>query len=226
MAKRERIKDLTGMKINMLTVIERVYVNGKPMWRCICECGKELNVRHSHLTGGQKSCGCHSTKLLVDRNRRHGKRSSRLYHIWDNMKMRCSNPNHKAYKDYGGRGIKVCEEWYEDFETFYKWSISTGYDENADFMKCTLDRIDTNGNYEPNNCRWVTMKEQCNNRRNNVFLEYKDKKHTVSEWAEIIGVNSTTLYHRIKKGWSAGEVLGFEYRKERRLENGKKSYAM
>lgn len=211
--------DLSGLKFNMLTVINRVYINGKPLWHCTCDCGNEVNVRHSHLIEGQKSCGCYSSKILGDRKRKHGKRNTKIYHMWHSMKSRCFNPNNTAYKDYGGRGITVCEEWKNEFESFYKWATANGYDENAGFMQCTLDRIDVNGNYEPSNCRFVSMKEQCNNRRSSVILEYKGEKHTVSQWAEIIGVRSTTLYGRIKKNWSIGEILGYEYKKGRRIEN-------
>ena len=211
--------DLTGVKINMLTVLERVYVDNKPKWHCLCECGNHVNVRHSHLMNGQKSCGCYARKLLGDRKRKHGKRFSKLYNVWNSMRMRCNNPNNPSYKDYGGRGIKVCHEWDSDFSVFYNWAIDNGYEENAEFMNCTIERIDTNGNYEPLNCRFATMEAQCNNRRNNIFLEYNGERHTVSQWAKIIGINSHTLYYRVKSGWSVGESLGFEHRKGRRIEN-------
>lgn len=218
--------DLSGLKFNMLTVVNRVYINGKPLWHCICDCGNEVNVRHTHLMEGQKSCGCYANKLLGDRKRKHGKRHSKLYPIWVAIKMRCENPNNTAYKNYGARGITVCDEWKNNFGSFYEWSIRNGYDENAKFMRCTIDRIDNNGNYEPGNCRWISMKKQCNNRRSNIFLEYNNEKHTVAEWSEIIGVSCPVLYARIKKGWSVGEVLGFEYKRERRIQNEKKYYAM
>lgn len=214
-------QDFTETKVNMLNVKERVYINNNPFWRCVCDCGKEIFVRHTRLTHGQKSCGCHSTKILVERNTKHGKRSTKIYTQWANMRARCNNPKHKFYSDYGGRGISVCREWdnlKDGFENFYKWSMANGYSDEL-----SIDRIDNNGNYEPLNCRWATSKEQCNNRRNNVFLEYNGETHTMSEWSEIIGIKTDTIFKRLKKGWSVGQVLGFEERKERRLENAKKT---
>lgn len=217
---REPLFDFTETKVNMLNVKERVYINGSPYWHCICDCGKEIYVRHTRLTHGQKSCGCHATKMLVTRNTKHNKRRTKIYTVWRNMRVRCNNPNHKSYLDYGGRGIKVCEEWNDvnnGFQSFYEWALSNGYSDNL-----TIDRIDNNGNYEPNNCRWATAKQQCNNRRNNVLLNYNGEEHSVSEWADIIGVKPTTIYCRLNKEWSVGEILGFENRKGRRVENGKK----
>lgn len=213
--------DLSGLKFNMLTVVNRVYINGKPLWHCICDCGKEIFVRHTRLTHGQKSCGCHASKMLVERNTKHSKRHSKLYAVWRGLRSRCNNSNHPFYCDYGGRGITVCKEWdntNDGFQNFYDWSVKSGYKDDL-----SIDRIDNNGNYEPNNCRWATIKQQCNNRRSNIVLNYKGVAHTVSEWSEIIQVKSGTIYQRIYKGWNTGEILGFEYKKGRRTENGKHS---
>ena len=212
-------RDFTGMKINMLTVVERVYINEKPLWRCTCDCGKEIFVRHTRLTHGQKSCGCHATKMLVERNTKHNQRHSRLYAVWRGLRSRCNNTKYPNYRDYGGRGISVCKEWDntdDGFQNFYEWSMDNGYSDEL-----TIDRIDNDGNYEPSNCRWATPKQQCNNRRSNVFLNYKGLIHTVSEWSEIIQIDSSVIYQRIYKGWSVGEILGFEYKKGRRVGNGK-----
>ena len=218
---RKPTQDFTGMRINMLTVTERVYRNGQPLWRCVCDCGNEIFVRHTRLTHGQKSCGCHASKMLAKRNTKHGQRHSKLYAVWRGLRSRCNNPKHPSYCDYGGRGISVCTEWDntdDGFENFYEWSITNGY-----FDGLSIDRIDNNGNYEPSNCRWATVKQQCNNRRSNIVLNYKGVAHTVSEWSEIIQVKSGTIYQRIYKGWNSGEILGFEYKKGRRTENGKHS---
>ena len=140
----------------------------------------------------------------------HGLCHSRLYRIWKSMKVRCLNKNNKSYRDYGGRGISVCSEWQESFSSFYEWSINNGYKENL-----TLDRINFNGNYAPDNCKWSTLKEQMNNTRKNIFLEYDGDTKTVKEWAETLGVSQYTLYSRVKKGWSIADIIEKPIRRKR-----------
>lgn len=122
----------------------------------------------------------------------HGLSHSRIYNTYHSMKQRCYNPSHKSYHNYGGRGIKVCEEWLNDFQAFYDWSMSHGYSDDL-----TIDRKDNNGNYCPENCRWATYKEQSNNVRTNHIITYKDETHTLKEWSEILNINHNTLYRRI-----------------------------
>lgn len=155
-------RDLSGDKFGMLTVLHRVPnpKSSKALYRCVCECGNEVDVCYSSLVyGDRKTCGC------VDLHEKHGGRHSRLYGVWRGMKNRCKNPNSHAFSNYGGRGIEICDEWNSDFAKFREWAESTGYDPNAPKGKCTLDRIDNDGNYEPSNCRWVDMVTQSNNRR-------------------------------------------------------------
>lgn len=164
--------DMTGNRYGRLVVLERNgSVNGgQAKWLCQCDCGKQTTVRGQLLRNGHtQSCGCLASEKkaerIAKRNRTHGGTYTRLYPIWHSMNQRCCEPTHKFYKDYGGRGITVCDEWRNSFEAFRDWAMANGYDETVQRGQCTLDRIDNDGNYEPSNCRWVSMKVQATNRR-------------------------------------------------------------
>ena len=135
-------------------------------------------------------------------NYKDGRKNTRLYRIWGNMKSRCYNVHVTHYERYGGRGIKVCDEWKNDFKAFYDWSMSNGYTDNL-----TIDRINNNGNYEPLNCRWVTVKEQSINRSNNHHVAIDDEIKTLSEWCEIYNINYKTVRDRLKRGWNYKDAL-------------------
>lgn len=200
-------QDLTGKKFNKLTVLELYSTKKSVIWKCQCDCGNITYVAGEHLKDGHtKSCGCNKTDLKKEKNPayKHGLRHSRIYEIFVNMKTRCYNSNNPRYKNYGGRGIKICDEWLNDFMSFYNWAMANGYKDSL-----TIDRIDVNGNYEPNNCRWADWKTQQNNRNNNFVVEYNGIKHTLQEWSEIlpIKIHSSLLRYRIVNGWSVEKAF-------------------
>lgn len=193
--------DLTGNRYGKLVALERAKNRGKhTMWKCKCDCGNYTITGANELKQGTtKSCGC---LKFESRNSTHGLTKTRLYSIWSKMKDRCLNKNNPAYKWYGGRGITICQEWLDDFMDFYKWAIENGYKEGL-----SIDRIDVNGNYEPCNCRWITLEEQALNTRTTKFLTYKGETKTVSEWCDITGIKKTTMLNRIRLGFSAEECI-------------------
>lgn len=187
-------EDLTGKRYGMLTVIE---YDGNGRWTVKCDCG---NIKHmltrNFKYGQNRGCGCNQGKSAIT----HGKCYERIYQIWEAMKGRCQNSNNSAFYNYGARGIVVCEEW-QDFEKFYKWAIENGYSEEL-----TLDRIDSNGNYEPSNCRWSSRKEQANNTRRNKYIEFNGERLTVAEWADKLGISYDTLRWRLRN-WNIEKAL-------------------
>lgn len=193
--------NLLGEKFGKLTVIKKTETkNNLRYWICKCDCGNIVEVRASQLLEGRtKSCGC---LRKIPYSQTHNMTKTRLYRIWMGMKTRCYNQNDYAYKYYGARGIIVCQEWINDFINFYNWSMENGYSDDL-----TIDRIDVNGNYEPNNCRWATNFEQQNNKRDNVKIEYNGIIKTVAEWAKELNVKYETLYSRLSYGWTTEQIL-------------------
>lgn len=205
--------DLTGQRFGKLTVLRRAenYVksNGhkESKWVCCCECGNEITVTRTNLKRA-RSCGCSKGKYISDSKITHGMSNSRLYRIWQNMKNRCYNPNVDRYDRYGGRGITVCEKWRDSFEAFYKWAIDNGYSDEL-----SIDRKDVNGNYTPDNCRWISMEKQADNKSNSRIFEYNGEAHTVSEWSKILDISRDIIWNRIKRGWDIERVFTQPIRK-------------
>lgn len=186
--------DLTGMKFWKLIAIVRTgtATNGNwkcPTWLCLCECGNMKTIKAPNLRSGvTQSCGCIK--------RRHGMYGTPEYAAWNSMMRRCLNTKNRNYKDYGGRGITVCEEW-KDFTVFFR---DMG---KRPSPKHSLDRINNEGNYEPSNCRWATTKQQARNKRNSRVLFVQGESATVPDWAERTGLGRSTLKERLRRGWSA-----------------------
>lgn len=169
--------DMTGMVFGRLTVIERdaTISHGEARWLCICGCGKYISTKGSRLRSGEcKSCGCYKGEIGRQALSTHGKSRTRLWSVWCSMKDRCYNPKNKSYARYGGRGITICDIWRSDFQSFYDWAMSSGYDEHAAYKQCTIDRIDNEKGYFPDNCRWVDAKTQNNNRSSNRKEKFND----------------------------------------------------
>ena len=196
-----KLKDLTGQKFGRLTVISYYgVIKNHYYWNCICDCGKKCIVASTNLKSKRlESCGCLNKESVSIRKTKHKKSNTKLYKIWHNMKLRCYNVKNLNYKNYGGRNITICNEW-QKFENFYNWSITNGYNDNL-----SIDRINVNGNYEPNNCRWITIKEQQNNRRNNHLLTFNGKTQTVAQWSKELNISNLRM--RLKRGWSIERAL-------------------
>jgi hypothetical protein len=216
--------DLTGKRFGRLECLIDVGRDkgGGVLWECQCDCGKKTVIRSGGLVHGHtKSCGClqrYMTKkshtihsLCRDENGNRPK----LYHVWDGMKQRCQNPNSTFYKDYGGRGIKVCEEW-NSYIPFHNWAMANGYEEGL-----TIERKYVNGDYEPSNCIWIPRSEQSRNRRNNHYLTYKGISKTITEWGSELGINPSVLGTRIRRGWSVERTLNTPVKEGK---NGNKSF--
>lgn len=206
-----KLKNLENEKFGRLTVVElSKSKNGKAYWLCKCDCGNTRVINGYKLRSGEtKSCGCLRKETTSKMRKTHGITKKSLHNAWINMKTRCNNPKYNEYERYGGRGISYCKEW-ESFDNFMYWAIQNGYQELKDKngrTQLTLDRIDNNGNYCPENCRWVTALEQSRNKSNNKRYEYKGKMYCLSQLAEISFVNVDTLRRRIKNGFSIDKAV-------------------
>lgn len=196
--------DLTGQTFSRWTVISEEGRNkdGDIKWLCKCECGTSRSVSSKGLRKGtSKSCGCLKQELTIKHGHASNGKETRLYRIWHGMKDRCLNPNSKDYQNYGGRGITIHPTWL-DYNNFLNWSLNNGYRNDLQ-----IDREDVNGNYSPNNCRFVTSKVNANNRRSNTLITINNQTKTLAEWSDISGVSSATIKARINRGWVGEKII-------------------
>lgn len=193
-----------GDKFGYLTIIREVSTRGiYRRFECRCDCGKIKIVAMAGMRSGAiVSCGCYQKRVAVNIHKTHGGYKSRLYIIWTNIKQRCGNPHNKHFIKYGGRGITLCNEWEKSFELFRTWSYENGYSDNL-----TIDRIDNNGNYCPENCRWISNSKQQLNKRTNRIVTHNGRSMPLSEWAKITGLKWKTLQGRLDSGWPTDKAL-------------------
>lgn len=214
--------DLTGQRFGRLIVVERAKNKGtSAMWLCKCDCGNETIVETHRLNSSHtKSCGCLQKEIirtlgfknLYKEGQMQNKDYQRIRKILNLMRARCYNIKNNRYKNYGARGIKICDEWSgkEGIKNFYKWAMENGYKNNL-----SIDRIDNNGNYEPNNCRWISNREQANNRTTNNFITYKNETHTIAEWSRILNMNYSKLQTKLARhNWVIEECFFTDKRKK------------
>lgn len=198
------MKDYTGLRFNRLLVVSLSHCKAsRSYWNCLCDCGNEVVVQSQHfIRGHTKSCGCLQREAAAAIRRTHGMYLTAEYGIWRDMKQRCLDPNSSCFYRYGGRGITVCDAWQQSFEIFYE---SMGPRPSA---KHSLDRIDNNGPYSPENCRWATNAEQSSNTRRNQLVTFEGKTKTITEWANELGIRPSTLNSRLcKYNWTVEEAL-------------------
>jgi hypothetical protein len=209
------LKDLTNKKFGYLTVIKRapdhIQSNGRhrTKWVCKCQCGNKTIVGTDQLVGNRtRSCGCYHIKRATEANIKHNMAETRIYRIWHNVKTRCFNKNSPRYKDYGARGIRICNEWL-DFKTFYR-DMSESYNKHCKKYgekNTTLDRKNNNKNYCKENCKWSTFKEQANNKRDTHYITFNGETLSIAQMARKYSIPSGTLYRRINDGWKVEKAM-------------------
>lgn len=196
-------EDLTGRRFGYLTALERAPkgTKSRTSWLCECECGRRKVVLAFNLkSGASRSCGCRVRAATIARSTTHGKNLTPEHKVWKGLRKRCRNRNEGGYSNYGGRGIAVCERW-DQFENFL---ADMGERPSS---KHTIDRVDNDGPYSPDNCRWATRRAQMNNVRKNVLLEHGGCRFSVAQWARVLSVPAFRIYSRLRAGWSVDAAL-------------------
>lgn len=201
--------DITGQKFGYWTVLgrdESYHDNKRSKWICQCKCGAIRSVfKQSLLNGRSKSCGCRPSENRKGINSTHGMSGTRIHHIWMSMRRRCDCKSGKYGIGYADRGITVCDEWRNSFETFYEWAMSNGYTDEL-----TIDRIDNDKGYSPENCRWITIGEQQANKRNTIFIDYNGEKRCLRTVCTELGLPYKVIHRRYKRMKSKGEGIDAE----------------
>lgn len=197
---------------NYWTVIKELdSIKSQRQFLCRCKCGNEKRVALRLMrNNSSKSCGCFQNRRVPNLKRRtehHELVRTRIYNIYNSMKGRCYNKNNDKSKWYLEKGIIICDEWLNSFMNFYNWGMSNGYKDDL-----TIDRIDVNGNYEPSNCRWATIKEQCNNRTSNIPILIDNVSYSIEELSKLHNIKYATIYRRIKLGWDIKDVINIRPR--------------
>lgn len=191
---------------------------GRKYYFCECQCDNKTikSVRGDSLTSKKStSCGCYNRERVSESTSKHNSSHSNLYDVWINIKQRCLNQNNPNYKNYGGRGITVCDEWINDFNNFQEWSITNGYQKGLN-----IDRIDNNKGYCPENCRFITYAENQNNKRTNAYIEFNNEINTITNWAKKLNMNPRTLITRIDTlNWSVKKALTTPVNTKRKAKN-------
>ena len=203
--KTPKVEDISGKRFGRLTAIKYIGKSkGKQtLWECKCDCGNIAIAHHQNLKSGHtSSCGCYNSEVASEREKEHGQSGTRLYNIWHDMIYRCYNGNHRSYKDYGGKGIIVCNEWKDDFEAFRNWAIENGYKENL-----SIDRIDSDKNYCPENCRWATDIQQANNTSRNLIFTVDGCTDTLANLCRKYNIPYTLAHSRIYRNWDIKKAL-------------------
>lgn len=212
----KKIADISGKRFGRLVAIEHVYTKShNAYWSFMCDCGNiKIIPAHSVKSGNSTSCGCYQTEVTIKRLTRHNKFGTREYNIWAAIKRRCYNLNDKEYKNYGERGITICDKWLT-FEGFWE-DMQEGYS-----VELTIDRINVNGNYEKSNCRWATNEEQSNNMRSNLYHTHNGITLTISQWGKLLDIPHDRIRSRLKYGWTFEEAIT---KPVRQMRNNVKHY--